>query len=132
MTRGSYSTKQKELILNEIRNHRHEFSVKDIFSKIPDISITTIYRFINKLEKEGVINKIVGHDGNTYYQYIEKCDCDHFYLKCDQCGSLTHIECSFINELSNHIIHDHQFHLNKDHIMIHGICNYCYKKEGCI
>ena len=131
MTRGKYSTKQKDIIFDIISHMNHSFSVKYIFDQLSgSTSITTIYRLIDQLECDGVVEKIIESNGNVHYQYIEKCDCDHFYLKCEKCGALTHVECDFINELSDHVMEDHSFHLNKEHIIMNGICKDCYQKEG--
>ena len=76
------------------------------------------------------LNGLVTVDGNTYYQYIEKCNCNHFYLRCEKCGRLEHVECSFVEELEKHIKNDHKFYLNREHIIMNGICSGCYKEEG--
>lgn len=129
MARNHYQTKQRDSILNIIQTLSHEFTIKDIYQQISaDTSLTTIYRVVDSLEKDGLIHKSVGVDGNIYYEYIKKCHCNHFYLKCDHCGKLTHIECDFIDELSNHIIHDHKFFPEKEHIIINGLCNHCYEE----
>ena len=131
MTRGNYNTKQKSNILNIISNMRSQFTVKDVYALVSNnTSLTTIYRFIDRLVNDGVIEKIIGSDGDTYYQYMEKCDCNHFYLRCDVCGKLEHVECSFVEELEKHIKNDHKFYLNREHIIMNGICRDCYKKEG--
>ena len=125
MTRGRYSTKQKDVILNVISEIGRDFSIKDIFDKVSDsTSLTTIYRLIEQLEDEGVVEKI----GNNY-QYIEKCGCNHFYLKCEKCGRLIHVECKFVEELQHHIEKDHKFLLNKDRIIINGICKNCLEEK---
>ena len=49
-------------------------------------------------------------------------------LKCESCGTMEHIDCDCIEELSNHISKEHNFSLT-DHIIINGKCNNC-KKEG--
>jgi len=128
MTRGHYSTKQKDEILNVVQNMNCEFRVKDIFEMVSDVSLTTIYRYMDQLEKDGFISKRIGPDGETTYQYLEKCDCDHFYLRCEKCGSLTHVECSFVQELKKHIVEDHKFHLDQNHMIMNGICNNCFKE----
>ena len=133
MTRGHYGTRQKELILAIIQSMDHEFTVREVFDSIPDAtSLTTVYRLVDLLVEEGIVNKTVGSDGNIYYQYIEKCDCNHFYLKCEKCGSLTHVECDFVNDLEKHILKDHKFQLNKEQIIMNGICFDCCKKEGLL
>ena len=72
------------------------------------------------------MSKNIDSNNVTYYQYLGKCDCKHhFYLKCDKCGTITHIDCECISELSNHILNKHKFNLSKDHIIINGLCKDC-------
>jgi len=126
----SYNTKQKDLIINVIKKQKHEFTIKDIYENLNEsVGLTTIYRLVDKLVKEDKLSKTISKDNITYYQYLKECDHDnHFYLKCDNCGDLVHIDCDCINDLSNHIIKNHHFKLNKDHIIINGLCEKCNKK----
>lgn len=128
----SYNTKQKDLILSIIKKQTHEFTIKDIYNEVSDkTGLTTIYRLVDKLALEGTLKKYISKDNITYYQYLEKCDHDdHFYLKCENCGELIHIDCSSINELSNHLLKEHSFMINKKNIVINGLCNNCRKKLG--
>lgn len=122
----TYNTKQKDKILNIIVKYDHEFTVKDIHDKIPEVGLTTIYRLIDKLVENNTVNKYLSKDNITYYHYLEKCDEDnHFYLKCEKCGDIIHIDCDCINELKSHILNNHKFKLNKDNIIINGICDKC-------
>ena len=127
----SYKTKQKDLIFDAIKKEPHEFTVKDIYDGIKaEVGLTTIYRFIQKLEKDGTLKKVIGKDNKTYYQYLEKCEKEnHFYLKCENCGDIVHIDCECIKDLSNHILKNHKFNLGKEHIIINGICEKC--SEDC-
>lgn len=122
MQRDKYKTKQKEQILKIIKNKNKEFTVKDIYQELNgEIGMTTIYRLVDKLVEEGTINK-----NDNYYQYLEHCDCDnHFYLKCNACGSLNHVDCDCINDLFSHIIKEHKFKPDKEKIIINGLCNKC-------
>ena len=45
--------------------------------------------------------------------------------KCEKCGTLIHVDCECIGELTNHILVNHEFILNKEHIIINGICKKC-------
>ena len=123
----SYKTKQKDIILDSIKKQKHEFTIKDIYRSIKDkVGLTTIYRLVDKLVEEKRLNKTISSDNITYYQYLEECNEEnHFYLKCDKCGNLTHVDCDCIEELTNHIFKDHKFKPSKDHIIIEGICNKC-------
>ena len=128
----SYNTKQKDLIINIIKKHKKAFTVKDIYEEVKEeTGLTTIYRMIDKLVSDGILTKNISSDNITYYQYLEKCDHEnHFYLKCEICGNMTHIDCDCIIQLTNHIFKEHKFKPSKDHIIINGICKNCERK-GC-
>ena len=122
--RSNYQTKQKELLLNIIKNMNREFSIRELY-KLSGVGLTTIYRFIEKLECDGVIKKIVINN-NIYYQYLDKCLLDnHFYLKCSSCGKMIHVDCDCINKLVLHIFDIHGFKMNKNNIIIPGKCMDC-------
>lgn len=130
MTRSSnYNTKQKDLVINEIKKHK-DFAINDIYDSLKGkVGLTTIYRQIDKMIKEGTVNKFVGKDNITYYQYLEECDKEnHFYLKCEVCGDVEHVDCDCINELSEHILGNHNFKLDKNNLIINGVCDKCSKK----
>ncbi len=124
---NNYNTKQKDIILNSLKKYDHEFTVKELYNDLnQEIGLTTIYRYIDKLLKEEIINKNIGRDNITYYQYLEKCNNEnHFYLKCESCGKMEHIDCDCITTLTNHILENHKFVPTKDHIIINGLCNKC-------
>lgn len=125
----SYNTKQKQKILEIVKKQNKEFTVKDIYNVFDgEVGLTTIYRMIDKLVGEGFIKKAISNNTTTY-QYLGKCNEEnHFYLKCDSCGNLTHIDCDCISDLSNHILNHHKFKTNKENIIINGLCDKCIKK----
>ena len=126
----SYNTKQKDKILEIIQKQEKQFTVKDIYNDLnKEIGLTTIYRLIDNLVDTKRLNKYIGKDNITYYEYLEKCENNnHFFLKCDKCGRLIHIDCDCIIELYNHILKKHNFIPNKENIIINGICNNCINK----
>ena len=128
----SYNTKQKDEILKVMKKYSHEFTVRDIYNDLGEsVGLTTIYRFVQKLVLKGVIARNIGSDNVTYYQYLEKCDHEnHFYLKCDNCGEMIHIDCDCISELTSHIIDEHGFKLNKEKIILSGLCKKCLNSCG--
>lgn len=128
---SNYNTKQKELIRDIIKKQNKEFTIKDIYDDIKgSVGLTTVYRLVDKLVIDGVLNKTISSDNITYYQYLEKCDNEnHFYLRCDKCGDMIHVDCDCIEELSDHIKNEHKFRLNREKVIINGICNKCIGKE---
>ena len=125
-TRNHYETKQKDIIINCIKNHE-EFTINEIYEELKGkVGLTTIYRKVDSLVEDNKVKKYIGKDNITYYQYLCECDKDnHFYLKCDKCGTLEHVDCDCINELSEHINKNHKFEINKQNIVINGVCKNC-------
>ena len=123
--RQSYNTKQKKEILEHIRKKEKQFTIKQLHSELVFASLTTIYRVVDKLLEEGYLTKTV--DGSVvYYQYLEKCDNhNHFFLKCEKCGMLIHIDCDCIEKITNHFLSIHNFVPNKEKIIINGLCKRC-------
>lgn len=126
MARDKYNTKNKEELLKIIKSQRKEFTINDIYKETKNIGLTTVYRFIDELIKEETIIKVNDNTKKTKYQYLEKCqNSNHFYLKCNICGRVTHIDCKCIKELSDHILNKHRFITDKKNIMIKGTCQNC-------
>lgn len=131
LKRETYNTKQKELLIETIKTLNSDFMIKDLYSKLTGkVGLTTIYRLIDKLVKENKLRKYLGKDNNTYYQYLEECEKEnHFYLKCNICNKIIHIDCDCIKDLFSHINKTHEFLPNNKNIVIEGICKTCRKKE---
>lgn len=93
------------------------------------IGIATIYRNLDKLEKEGLIRKYV-LDGKSCacYQFINQ-DSDlcvnHYHLKCEKCGKLIHLECAALGDIDKHITEEHGFKINSAKTVFYGICGDC-------
>ena len=99
---------------------------KHLKNKNISIGLTTIYRFLNSLEKQGKV-RIELREHTKYYQYIsEECN-NHYHLQCKKCGKLIHLHCDEIEELKVHIAKKHDFEIDSMATII-GICSEC--QEG--
>ena len=128
---SKYNTKQKDKLISYIKSKNEEFTIKEIYEDLnKKIGLTTIYRLVNNLLEKDKLKKYVDKDNKTHYQYLEECNKNnHFYLKCSKCKKMIHIDCKCIKNLSNHILKEHDFKLNKSEIVIDGICLDCTKKK---
>ena len=132
--RDSYKTKQKELIEHSIKNCKNEFTIKELFTKLNEkdqtIGLTTVYRVVNRLVKDGALSKNMGNDGTLCYRVLEKCNhVGHCLLKCESCGKLTHTDCDELETLSKHFKNKHHFEIDQTDITIYGICDKCKVQE---
>lgn len=114
-------------------NKDRTVTVKDIDeylrSEGVEVNASTIYRFLNKLSDSGEIMKYVAQKGEqSSFQYIkgEEHNCkEHLHLQCVKCGRLIHMECHFMDEISEHVMSHHGFRLQCESSILLGICKEC-------
>ena len=103
MPGSGYATISRKKILEFLKkNSDRTVAVADIdhYLKAQDceVNITTIYRYLDKLAKDGTVIKYVAEKGNqAVYQYVElghHCE-EHLHLQCVKCGKIIHLECEF-------------------------------------
>ena len=128
--KNSYRTEQREIIKNLLIKNKEKFiSAEEIMDYMKknnqDVGLTTIYRFLNLLEKNNNV-RIEIRNHTKYYQYILNECCEHFHLKCKNCGKTIHLDCKEFSEVSKHIKNEHNFKLDYNTI-IYGTCNKCSK-----
>ena len=128
--REVYKTKQKDMILKEINQLEKEFTIMDLYERLHHtIGLTTIYRLMDKLVEEGQVQKFPGKGNTTYYQHLKECKKEnHFYLKCSSCGEMIHVDCDCVKELSHHVEKEHGFQLEKNHVLMSGLCKKCWEE----
>lgn len=130
----SYITKQSQLIKDFLeKNSDRHFSSDEIYfaliSQGESIGKTTVYRQLEKLAEEGQVQKFSsGANGACCYQLTSAACRNHYHLKCSKCGKLLHIECDFLDKLSEHIYDGHKFTIDTSKIVLYGLCEAC--REG--
>lgn len=139
MARKPYTTKARTIILDFIKNNSSStVSVADISNHLKKMgcntNTTTIYRYLEKLCEEKIIIKYPDKSGEkSIYQLEDEnegCD-EHLHLKCVSCGKLIHMDCGFVDELSEHIKKNHDFNVIYKGNILYGLCEQCAedKKE---
>lgn len=126
----TYNTKQKDIILNYLKENKDKCltsnEIYDYLKKDNKIGLTTIYRFLNKLENENLIKKYNDKKEATY-QYIDSDECkNHIHLKCMKCNCVIHLECNEATSLTKHIQDEHNFNIDST---IFGICKECQDEK---
>lgn len=130
MDNKTYKTRQRSELLDFFRENSDKcFLAKDI---IKNSSITlgeaTIYRALSKFVDEGLLKKFISSDGSgSYYQY-NRCEHDcssHFHLKCVKCGTLFHMDCGFMQDMTKHISSEHGFIVDNSKTTLYGTCKNC-------
>lgn len=137
MASSSYNTKQKQLILNFLKNNHHRLLTCDEISENmkrngTPVGKTTVYRYVLKLKDEGMVRRIIDeNDKIARFQYIDEAlDCDgHMHLRCLSCGDFHHLSCDFMEGVSRHLSEHHSFRIDNKKTVIYGLCEKCSEKQ---
>ncbi len=128
---AQYKTKQRTALHNAIAasDGRH-ITVDGLTAALEAdgnaVGRTTVYRYLEKLAREGAVRKYTHAGESTCYQYVGEHGCrEHFHLKCESCGRLIHIECDYFDTLGEHIADSHGFKVNRLKTVLYGICKDC-------
>lgn len=134
-SRSKYKTKQREKVLAclEAAPGAH-ITAGDICEyyrqRGTSIGQATVYRQLESLVDEGVINKYI-IDGNSpaCFEFVgaashggaESC----FHCKCEKCGKLIHLHCDEVEEMRAHLLQEHRFKLDPLRTVFYGLCEQC-------
>lgn len=131
----SYSTKHQEELLEYMKSTSGKHvTAGDICmhlrSEGRNIGTATVYRQLEKMVDDGVVNKYIIDEGSSAcYEYVahghKEGNCYH--LKCEACGKLIHLGCEEIKALNEHIKEHHGFTINPRRTVFYGICEDCAK-----
>ena len=126
----SYKTGQRKVIMDYLIKNKHIFvNAEDVLEYMKrnqqEVGLTTIYRFLNLLEKNNSVRvEIKNH--TKYYQYVPQENNNYLFLKCKNCGKSLNLNCREFENVNNHIKKEHKFKLDYNTI-IYGTCDKCSK-----
>ncbi len=118
----------RDYILDILRNSSDHPTAIEIFEKLrvdlPHISLGTVYRNLNFLERKGLIKKLdFGYSQRRYDGNTEK----HYHIRCIYCDHLQDIPCDTANPLLRRITETTGFKEIQCNIEYTGICMKCYR-----
>lgn len=124
----SRNTKQKQLIVSILKEANRPLSINDIYKIIikdlPRIAKSTIYRNIDLLLNQNLIEKHNFNDNEIFYLYKENRDDHTHFLRCDDCKSVYNLPSCPIREIEDSIEAE-GFIIKEHQIQITGICKNC-------
>lgn len=88
----------------------------------PDVHGSTVYRFLDELERLGVVDHVhLGHGPAVYHLAADA----HHHLVCDKCGTVVEVPETVFDELRNRLSDDYSFTLQPRHFAVTGSCKDC-------
>ena len=129
-----YHTKRRAELLAYLEGMQgRHVTVNDIrayfLAQNKSIGTATIYRQLDNLLQEGVVNKYTLDESSAAcYEYVgsgENCHPVCFHCKCLGCGELIHLRCGELERMGEHLAAHHGFHLDFPRTVLYGRCGKC-------
>ena len=121
-------SRQRECILNALRNTKRHPSANSIYDEvrreIPNISLGTVYRNLAELSTGGEILKIDAGDGTERY---DGCATPHYHMICKKCHSVSDIELEYDADLDAKVAEISGADVDFHSVLFSGICEKCKK-----
>lgn len=119
-------TKQRKIVLEELKkvcNHPTAAQLHTMVSKrIPNISLTTIYRNLDFLEENKLVKKLRFKDKETRYDGNLKCHC---HLVCEKCHKIIDLFDITDIKIQSKQMTAYGFRPSLEHLDIPGVCADC-------
>ncbi len=123
-------TKSVKLMMDVFHESNSAISVVNLVESMSDhMNKTTVYRILDRLEKEGVVHSFLGKNGLKWYAKCSDCSSHkhsdtHPHFHCSDCGR---VECI---PLHIDIPNIPNVQINSAEIMLAGICSKCNTNQN--
>ncbi len=124
-----YKTKQKEQILNYLKNADSYVTAQQVFTEFQKkknpIGLSTIYRYLEKLASFGIVKKysLIGVKG-ACFEYFKNRE-PKIYFKCEHCFKITELNCNKLANIHEHLLEEHNIKLDLFKTVYYGSCEKC-------
>lgn len=120
------NTIQKSIILEAVQTLCNHPTADAVYAQVrkshPSISKATVYRNLNQLAENGVLNRLHLPDGADRY---DQCTQPHYHLQCEQCGCIYDLPLPYMDNLFCKVQGLEDFQVRSHSIIFYGICPHC-------
>jgi len=124
------NSKQRLKIIEILKNTKSHPTADWIYGKLkndfPNLSLGTVYRNLNILEKMGLIERI--DFGKTFDRFEIKIK-KHYHFVCENCGSIIDLNIPIEYNLEEIARNNTNNKIITHKIQFYGICEKCIEKE---
>jgi ferric uptake regulation protein len=129
---GQKGSEIKEQILRVLFASKSHLNAQEICQKIyetykNEISMTSIYTFLNFLEEHHLTNSFEQNGVKNYELNLKS---SHDHLICEICGKVVDFEDEMIEQRQEQICIQRLFIVESHKMILYGICSDCQAKNG--
>lgn len=123
---GLRATVQRRLVIAALLDGPRHITAEQLTASVhrnhPDIAKSTIYRILEALERQGVVQHAhMGHGPAVYHLS----DDHHLHLVCEACGKVTEVPGTAYKRFVRMLAESYDFRAAPHHFAVHGRCVSC-------
>ena len=123
---GGRATSARRILLRSLfSNPRHRTAEQlavEVQAEAPDVHLSTVYRYLDELERIGVVSHVhLGHGPASYHV----APATHGHLVCEECGAVIEVDDAEFGSLSRQLLDVHDFAVDPHHFAMLGRCANC-------
>jgi Fur family ferric uptake transcriptional regulator len=130
--KGYRLTPQRSLLLSILQESVEHLTIDEIVRRVqqvhPYVSISTIYRNLEVLQKEGLLQKHLFPEGNAQAFYEVPHEQPHAHLFCRCCHQVSHFSCRFSDQIRQDLEERYPIHCTLVNVQIDGYCERCWRQ----
>ncbi|MEK7354552.1 MAG: transcriptional repressor [Chloroflexota bacterium] len=130
-TAGLRNTAQRALIMDIIRNGRGHLDADEVHRqakrKQPRLSLSTVYRTLQKLKALGLIEEL--HFDEAHHHYEIKPPTEHHHLLCLGCGKVIEFKYPLARLVKKNAIEAKDFEITGSEVRMTGYCAGCQENK---
>jgi Fur family ferric uptake transcriptional regulator/Fur family peroxide stress response transcriptional regulator len=123
------TTRQKQKILSVISGEGVHMTADEVYAAVkkedPEIGLATVYRNLNLMCDEGVIQK-VNSEGCSFY---DGNPAPHDHFVCERCGTVMDAPAEYDRNLDKEIEERAGVRVSRHSVIYRGICKACLEKQ---
>ena len=128
---GGRVTTSRRAILETFLGVGGHVTAEDLTARVqtgqPDVHESTVYRFLDELERLGVVDHVhLGHGPAVYHLASDA----HHHLVCDRCGTVVEVPEEVFAEVRSRLEQDFGFTLQPRHFAVTGRCRACSERTS--
>lgn len=119
---GLKCTKQRINVMEVLSRAKSPLTAENIYEMSEGMSLSTVYRIVEKLCEKGIVNKNTIQDSDKFYYEMSAGKHRHYAI-CLSCGGMKYVDICPVHtpEIDNFTVTGHK-------LEIYGYCDKC--KEG--
>lgn len=128
---GMRITSQRALILEIMRRGRGHLDADEVYRRArarkPRLSLSTVYRTLGALKKQGLVEEVHFDDDRHYYE--AKPLAEHYHMVCLDCGRVIEFRYPLARRIKQQVAEARGFEIADTEVRIAGYCPECQKKR---